>query len=136
MDKSTLLHRQVHPSFVQENKISFQVFENIPSTELQITSSVFSPTPKDENKLSVYNGNKYSPEQSFNHYLQSYKSVGVVSVTVEECENTSLICKEDNNPFDGHSYIDFQTLAGNSVKAKAKILKALATKRGWQFKNT
>jgi len=135
MDKSTLLHRQVHPTFVQENKISSQVFEIPPQTELQITSSVFSPTSKDDNKLSVYNGNKFSAEQSFVHYTQTYKSAGVVSVTVEECENTSLTCKEDNNPFEGHSYIDFASLSGNQLKAKAKVLKSLAIKRDWQFKN-
>jgi len=135
MDKSTLLHRQVHPSFVQENRISSQVFQNIAYSELEITSSVFTPTSKDGNKLSVYNGNKFSSEQSFLHYIQNYKSMGVVSVSVEECEANDLSCTEDNNPFDGHSYIDFDPLVGNQVRVKAKILKSLAVKRGWQFKN-
>jgi len=39
MTENTLLLRQVHPSFVQDGKI---------------TSQVFRPTPKDENKLSMY----------------------------------------------------------------------------------
>lgn len=41
MHQDTLLLRQVHPSFVQANNISSQVFN--------ITSQVFRPTPKDEN---------------------------------------------------------------------------------------
>ena len=101
MTDKALLHRQVHPSFVINNIVSAQVFENEPS----IASSVFNPTPKDNNKLSVYNGEKYEAEQSYNHYAQTFQSKGVVSVSVEECKSIELDCVEDNVPFDGHTYI-------------------------------
>lgn len=99
MDKSTLLHRQVNPNFVINQTVSSQVFE------INIASSVFNPTPKDENKLSVYNGEKFSAEDSFGHFTLEYKSAGVVSVTVDECNSINLEAIEDNFPFDGHSYI-------------------------------
>ncbi|MET3499645.1 hypothetical protein ABIC45_001236 [Mucilaginibacter rubeus] len=137
MHNSTLLHRQVHPAWVQDNQLSSQVFEtgvtNIPTG---ITSQVFAPTPKDENKLSVYNGEKFSAEEAYNHYVLELESAGVVSVTVEEANSTTLQCVEDNVPFDGHSYIDFADLGTNQVKAKAKILKNFANKRNWTFRNT
>ena len=47
------LHRQVHPSWVQEGRI---------------TSQAFSPTPKDAGLLSVYDGKQIAAEGSFNHY--------------------------------------------------------------------
>lgn len=134
MEESTMLHRQVHPSFVQENKISVQVFEQNIVPETQITSSVFVPTPKDDNKLSVYNGNKYTPEESFTHFTKNFQSAGVVSVMVEECKSINLNCVEDNDPYDGHSYIDFETLKKNQIKVKAQQLKGMAIKRDWTYK--
>lgn len=111
MHQNTLLLRQVHPSFVQADKISSQVFN--------ITSQVFGPTPKDENKLSVYNGEKYTPQESHAHYTNNdnnYESYGVVAVTFQECKNEALNCEEDNVPFDGHSYIDFETLSNSLIE--------------------
>jgi hypothetical protein len=128
MEKETLLHRQVHPSFVQADKISFQVF---------ITSQVFKPTPKDENKLSVYNSDKFTPKESFAHFTADSKnnSIGVVSVNIEECTNEELTVVEDNLPFDGHCHIDFKDIATNQMEKKAKKLKIAAIKRGWQYKS-
>ena len=61
MDPNTLLLRQVHPSFVQAENVSAQVFYTL-MQGLAVTSQVFKPTPKDENQLSVYNGDKFTPE--------------------------------------------------------------------------
>jgi len=129
MDDETLLHRQVHPAFVQGNSISEQVF--------QITSQVFKPTEKDEGLLSVYNGNKFTAEESYEHYVSSteFESIGVVSVSKEECNDASLTVVEDNDPFDGHSSIDFNGLSQNQISKKAKLLKSKAMDRGWQFIN-
>lgn len=134
MQDLTLLHRQVHPSFVQDNKISSQVFEEDRVGDPTITSLVFTPTPKDENKLSVYNGDKHSPEESYDHYTRSLQSAGVVSVSLEECKKISLDAVEDNNPFNGHSVIDFKDLLKREVKTKAKLLKSFAVARDWTFK--
>jgi hypothetical protein len=131
MEDSTLLHRQVHPNFVQNNQVSSQAFEGDMKPGTQVTSAVFSPSPKDNNKLSVYNGQKYSPEDSYNHFTKEFTSAGVVSVTVNEC---ALPCIEDNLPFSGHTYVDFTGLTKGEIKAKAKVLKSIANKRGWTFK--
>lgn len=128
MHQNTLLLRQVHPSFVQADKISSQVFS--------ITSQVFRPTPKDENKLSVYNGEKFTAGDSYIHFLEvdDNKSDGVVAVTVQECATENLNCEEDNWPFDGHAIIDFTNLTNGEIERKAKKLKAFATTRGWLYK--
>lgn len=131
MDGNTLLHRQVHPSWVQNNIVSAQAFEQI-----TVSSQTFSPTPKDNNKLSVYNGNKYTAESSYIHHTRSHLSAGVLSVLKSECESVyPLTVTEDNDPFDGHSYIDFtQVLSKGQVKAKAQKLRDLAVARNWTFK--
>ncbi|MGN8059711.1 hypothetical protein ACTJKN_25770 [Pedobacter sp. 22163] len=134
MQDSTLLHRQVHPNFIQDNKISSQVFEKDVQPIEAITSLVFSPTDKDENKLSVYNGDKYSAQESHTHFTTSFKSAGVVSVNIDECKSIALSAVEDNNPFNGHSVIDFEELDRKAVKNKAKLLKSFAMKRDWTFK--
>ena len=47
MTGTTLLLRQIHPSFVQDGRV---------------TSQAFRPTPKDESLLSVYDGDQITPE--------------------------------------------------------------------------
>lgn len=128
MDSKTLLLRQVHPSFVQADGISVQVFS--------ITSQVFRPTPKDNHKLSVYNGDKFTPIRSFEHFTDSplNKSIGVVAVSCQECQLESLPYEEDNIPFDGHSVIDFNLLGSNEIEKKSKKLKKAALDRGWLHK--
>lgn len=131
MDDNTLLHRQVHPSWVQNDKISLQAF--IQSSD--ISSLTFIPSEKDENKLSVYNGDKFTAEQSYNHYTKNFESFGVLSVLKSECDSVDpLSVTEDNIPFDGHSFIDFRQVASkNQIKIKAKKLRDMAIKRGWAF---
>lgn len=134
MQNSTNLHRQVHPKFIQDNKISSQIFEVDPRPIENIFSSVFTPNTNDEGKLSVYNGDKFSAQDSFEHYTESLQSAGVVTVTVEECSGINLTVSEDNLPFDGHSNIDFGVLSKKEVKIKAQQLKAAAIKRDWTYK--
>jgi len=134
MQDSTILHRQVHPKFIQDNKISSQAFEVDPKPVGNIFSSVFVPSELDKNQLSVYNGEKFNAEESFSHYTKTLESAGVVSVTIEECKSIDLDAVEDNKPFDGHSYIDFNTLGTSQAKVKAKKLKAKAVARDWTFK--
>lgn len=134
MQDTTFLHRQVHPKFIQDNKISSQAFEVDPLPVANIFSSVFVPSETDKNQLSVYNGEKFSAEESYDHYVQKLETAGVVSVTFDECKAIQLDAFEDNNPFDGHSYIDFNTLGTSQAKVKAKKLKAKAVARDWTFK--
>ncbi|MCX2453649.1 hypothetical protein OQX61_20425 [Pedobacter sp. PLR] len=134
MQDSTILHRQVHPSLVQDNKFSSKAFEIGSLPVGQIASSVFVPKDSDNNQLSVYNGDKFSAEESHDHYIEKLDSAGVVSVSVEECISIDLTATEDNLPFDGHSFIDFITLNKSQAKIKAKKLKAMAVARDWTFK--
>jgi len=50
--------RQIHPGFVQDGRPSSQAFR---------------PTPKDEQKLSVYDGDQITPANAFEHYTQALK---------------------------------------------------------------
>jgi hypothetical protein len=128
MNPETLLLRQVHPSFVQAGNVSSQVFS--------VTSQAFKPTLKDEYKLSVYNGDKFSGEASHEHFTNTgaNKSFGVMAVTPAECAIESLCCEENNDPFDGHAFIDFAGLTSSQIDKKAKILRNAASKRGWLFR--
>ena len=88
--------------------------------------------------MSVYNGEKFTAEESYIHFKKfddNNKSDGVVAVMVQECRNENLNCEEDNWPYDGHSTIDFTKLTNGEIERKAKKLKALATNRGWLYKH-
>lgn len=133
MQVSSLLHRQIHPTFVVNDIVSNQAFI---VNALVVSSRAFTPTEKDENKLSVYNGEKFSAKDSYIHYTANYKSCGVLSVTVEEVQSVSpLSTAEDNIPFDGHSYIDFSSVTSKNQRIKrAGRLRDMAVKRSWTYK--
>jgi len=126
MDNNTLLLRQVHPSWVVGNVISQQVF----------SSQTFKPTPKDAGLLSVYNGCNFDANSAYDHYTneQNLQSAGVVAVTCEECNGVPIPVIEDNEPFEGHCCLDYQSLSGNAVKKAAAVLKCFAQNRGWLYK--
>lgn len=126
MNADTLLLRQIHPIMVQSGHIATQAF---------ITSQSFTPTGKDEGRLSVYNGEKFSAERSFEHYTEALKldSAGVVAVSIAECAAQGRNVVEDNDPFDGHSHIDYNGLSKSGVRSVAKILRDCAVERGWLF---
>lgn len=118
MNSETLLLRQIHPSFVQQGRV---------------TSQAFRPTPKDEMKLSVYDGDQMTPEEAFDHFTLTLQqqSVGAFGVTVAECESLELKAEPDPEPFPEHAVIDFTGLGRKDVEKKGKMLKALADVRGW-----
>lgn len=120
MTSTTLLFRQVNPSWVQQGRI---------------TSQTFNPTPKDKEELSVYDGDQITAETSWEHYTSrlGFQSVGVVAVMVDECTNHGLQAKPDPTPFPEHVLIDFTGLSGNQKEKKAKSLRVIAQNRGWQY---
>jgi|SRR5690606_7472698 len=133
IEASTLLHRQVHPNFVQNGVISSQTFY----VEEKISSLSFQPTDKDEGKLSVYNGSKFSALEAFLHFVnRRLQSKGVLSVSKDEVDSIGdLSAFEDNDPFDGHSVIDYSRVTGKaSIKKKAAKLRDIAVSRGWTYK--
>ncbi|CAI8808141.1 hypothetical protein KS461_10630 [Pseudomonas chlororaphis] len=121
MDDQTQLLRQVHPSFVQDGKI---------------TSQVFRPTPKDDKKLSSYDGDLITPEASHAHFTSRVdcRSAGVVSITTAECRALDLLAVADPEEFPEHVLIDFSEFEKKEIEKKAKILRTNAESRDWLYK--
>jgi len=118
MNADTVLFRQVHPSFVQDGRITSQVFE---------------PTPKDEGKLSVYDGDQIDAENAYLHYTVEHESSGVMGVAHSECTGLDLDVVAAPEPFPEHVLVDFSNFGRSGIKKKAKKLKSFAVKRGWLF---
>lgn len=120
MTPETSLYRQVPIGHVQDG---------------EITSQVFQPTKKDEKRLSVYDGSQISAEESFKHYTEvlGWSSIGVVAVSVGECESLQLPVYADPKPYKEHVLIDFSELGRSQIERKADSLKRRAIERGWQF---
>jgi hypothetical protein len=121
MTDETLLLRQVNPSWVQHGRV---------------TSQVFRPTPKDEKRLSVYDGDQISAAGAWHHFtlVLGFASAGVLAVTVGECRHLELTAFPDPIPFPEHAVIDFTGLEEGQIKKKSKQLKAAAEARGWQYR--
>ncbi len=108
MNDATLLLRQIHPGFLQNDRV---------------TSQAFRPTPKDEKKLSVYDGDLTTPGESYHHYTEKLglSSTGVMAVSVKESRAIDLEPVSDPEPFPEHVVIDFSALPSEkSIKTKAK----------------
>lgn len=117
MTGTTLLLRQIHPSFIKLGRV---------------TSQAFRPTPKDEQKLSVYDGDLIEPAASWEHYrARKLESVGVMAVTVEECEKEDLVARSSPEHFREHAEIDFLDFNANQCEKKGKKLKSASEARGW-----
>ena len=122
MNQNTLLHRQVHPNFIRANG--------------GVTSQAFSPTPKDNNRLSVYDGDMISPAQAWTHYTETLGliSAGVVSVLVAECLEIELPVSSDPSDYPEHVLIEFGELSRRQATSKAKQLSLYANRRDWQYR--
>ena len=94
MRPSTLLFRHVHPSWIQDGEVSSQAFR---------------PTPKDNHRLSVYDGDQIDAESSWVHFTQSLglESAGALAVTVLECTDEALSVEADPEPFPEHVVVNF-----------------------------
>lgn len=120
MTPETLLLRQIHPSFIQDGRV---------------TSQAFRPTPKDEFMLSVDDGDRISAEASWQRFIANpaCKSIGVQAVSFAECYEQELPLIEDGQPHPEHCSIDFRLFDKKQIEAKAKILRVHAKQRGWLF---
>uniref|UniRef100_Q3APY7 Uncharacterized protein n=1 Tax=Chlorobium chlorochromatii (strain CaD3) TaxID=340177 RepID=Q3APY7_CHLCH len=121
MKELSLLLRQIHPNFVQDGHLSSQAFR---------------PTPKDEQQLSVYDGDMILPLDAWEHYnnILGLTSCGVMAVNVAECTVLELPVMSDPQPFPEHVLIDFSAYNKREIEKKAKLLKAKAEVRGWLYK--
>jgi hypothetical protein len=120
MNSDTLLLRQINPSFVQNGRV---------------TSQAFRPTPKDENKLSVYDGDQITAEASWQHFTSNplCRSVGVMAVSYAQCMEQTVPVVADGIPFPEHAYFDFSGIKEGEIKKKAKALSVKAQERGWLY---
>jgi len=120
MTATTLLLRQISPSFVQAGRV---------------TSQVFHPTPKDKDLLSAYHGDLIGAEAAWSHYtLQlGLRSVGVLAITVAECLAEGVTCRPDPQFFPEHAVIDFTGKEKREKKEIASILRDRAVARDWLF---
>lgn len=120
MTGDTLLLRQVNPNWVQQGRVSSQIFR---------------PTSKDEDHLSVYDGDMITAEEAWVHFTETlgYKSSGVLAVSQDECRGQGLPVMPDPAPFPEHAYIDFTGLGRGDIEKKAELLRGLAVSRGWQY---
>lgn len=120
MTSTTLLFRQVNPSWVQQGRI---------------TSQTFTPTPKDQGRLSVYDGGQIDAKMSWEHYTCTlgFQSAGVVAITVDECTNQGLQAIPDTMHYPEHVIIDFTGITGNQRRKIAQYLTAAAKTRGWKY---
>ena len=84
-------------------------------------------------RLSVYDGDQISPEDAFKHYSQGHESLGVLAVTVGECEQLGLRVAPDPLPYPEHVTIDFSQFSKSDTRRLAKKLTGLAEERGWQY---
>lgn len=121
MTPDSLLLRQIHPSFVQDGRV---------------TSQAFRPTPKDEFLLSVDDGDRVSAEASRRRFIANpaCKSVGVQAVSQAECAAQALPVIADGNPHPEHCSVDFTAFDKKSIEKISKLLRAQAETRGWLFK--
>jgi hypothetical protein len=123
MTPQTILLRQIHPTFIQAERV---------------TSQAFRPTPKDENRLSVDDGDRISAEEAWQRFTRQpkWQSAGVMGITVEECNQRSLPVIADGVPYAEHVSIDFQHLANKQIEKIAKLLATQARQRGWLYRAT
>ncbi len=122
IDKTTLLLRQVHPTFIQNG--------------VATNTLTFRPKESDHGHLSVYDGSKITPERSHAHYTEvsRLKSGGVLAVTVSECDSENLPAVSSPLPdFDEHAHIDFNGCDKKQLRDKSKSLLAYAVERNWLF---
>jgi hypothetical protein len=121
MTPDTLLLRQIHPSFIQDGRV---------------TSQAFRPTPKDEFLLSVDDGDRVTAEASWQRFMvnPACKSVGVQALSLAECAAQELTVIEDGNPHPEHCSVDFTAFDRKAIEKKSKLLRAQAETRGWLFR--
>jgi len=118
MTDETLMLRQVHPSFMKEDRPA---------------SSAFSPTPKDHGQLSVDHGDLISAEESYKRYteVQHLPSEGVWAVSAMEARETETPAAPSPlaaNP--AHCHLDFTAHGRNKQRKLAKVLRSHAVTRG------
>jgi hypothetical protein len=126
MTPYTLLLRQVNPTWVQAGIATSQTFK--PFEKDEVAANEF--------HLSAYNGDKFTPEQSYVHYtsILQLASAGTLGVSVGECSGALLSAAEDNTGFEGHCTVIFEGKSNSEIKNISKKLTRYANERGWLYR--
>ncbi len=118
MNEQTMLLRQVHPQFLKDT---------------QLTSQAFMPFPKDNGRLSVYDGDQVTAQAAYLHYASELKreSAGVWAVSGAESSGLGLAHLPDPlADFPAHAVIDFADRSEKACRKLAKKLRDFAVTRG------
>ena len=125
MNDDTLLLRQIHPRAISGNVV---------------WKKAFIPSENDKGCLSVYDGVKITPEESWIHYteIEGLESKGVMAVTVAQCKKLGLpVIPDPTITSPAHALIDFTHLsASNQIEKIAKKLRNNAQAKvndGWLY---
>ncbi len=117
-DGAELLMRQLHPSWVNNGRV---------------TSLLFKPGRNDEGLLSTDRASKTTPAEAHDaHVGQGLASDGVYGVSVSEAADLDLSSYDDPLPPEkpAHAVIDMTGLSKRATDAKAGGLRDRATTRG------
>jgi hypothetical protein len=119
MSPQTPLLRQIHPSFLKGDQASTQAFR---------------PTPKGKDRLSFDDGDQVSAQAAWSRYTneRGLQSVGILAVTVQECEGENLDVIRDGVPDPEHVSVNFAGKTNGQRKTISKHLRDFAMARGWQ----
>lgn len=126
VDRDEVLWRNAHPDWIQDGKL---------------TSQVFRPTPKDDKKLSTAREYVVSAEDHFMEFTENcgLASAGVWALSVGEVEDERLRAIYDENApsapdprLKGHTSLDFTSVSKNQAKRIGGRLRDRAEDRGLQ----
>ena len=115
MTDETLLLRQIHPSFVQNGRV---------------TSQAFRPTPKDQLQLSVDNGDRIAPEAAWKRFIgnPACSSAGVMAMSYAECSTCRLPVVQDERLVGIVADADFLEIASKLLEHQLATEEVLADK--------
>ena len=84
----------------------------------------------------MYDGDQIDAEAAWRHYVYvlGNSSIGVLAVTVGECEILELTVAPDPDAFPEHVCIDFRGHTNRQMVKMAQTLNSSARTRGWQFR--
>jgi hypothetical protein len=115
-----LLHRNVHPLFVLDNRI---------------TSQAFLLNKADLGELSVQQNSKASAMVAYERYTAlGHESAGVWSIAIAECDELNLKAYDDPLDYDdSHSIVDLTAYTSKQARKHTDKLSRKAQDRGCQY---
>jgi hypothetical protein len=123
---------------MNEDLLLHRVIESFEEQSGEVSSQEFRPLAKDYGQLSVYDSTQFTAEEAWQHYrkdLSRPAPIGVLSLSVRECQDLGLPVRQDPDTFLGHALIDFRELTGNQQRRISRRLRDFAVARDWQYRS-